>query len=69
MLLHLINQGIVYSYNHVLLKNVQYPQFLTINADTTYVYQDREGKKGKLRFSLLIVCILHLLIKELLICE
>lgn len=40
---HLISQYIVYSYNHM-----QYPKFFTISADTTYVYQDREGKKAKL---------------------
>lgn len=27
---------------------MQYPKFFTISADTTYVYQDREGKKAKL---------------------
>lgn len=50
MLPHLISQGMVYSYNHMLFKNVQYPQFFTINANTIYVYQDREEEKANWGF-------------------
>lgn len=50
MLPHLNIWGILHSYNHMLFKNVQYLYFFTINANTTYVYHDREGKKANWGF-------------------